>query len=228
MNIATMQQTMTSKEIADLTGKRHDHILADIRKMLAEIHSPEKPGQYKDSTGRTLPMLLLDKRETLILVSGYSTELRARIIDRWQELEAQPQHQIPQTYAAALLEAGRLAGELEKAQQQIEQARPAVEFVDRFVTSTGLMTFRQVAKLIKAKETEFREWLIAAGVMYRLAGKLTPSAYHVSMGRFEVKTGTSDSNGHAFVQTYFTPAGVEWVAQRWGARQALAVVHAAR
>ena len=40
--------TMTSVEIAELTGKRHDNVMADIRKMLVEIQSPEKSGDYQD------------------------------------------------------------------------------------------------------------------------------------------------------------------------------------
>lgn len=82
--------TMSTREIAELTGKRHDNVMADTRAVLEQlgIHSPEFSGQYKDSTGRTLPCFNLPKRETLILVSGYSVALRAKIIDRWQELEA--------------------------------------------------------------------------------------------------------------------------------------------
>ena len=60
--------TMTSVEIAELTGKRHDNVMADIRKMLVEIQSPEKSGDYQDGRGRTQPCLLLDKDETLCLV----------------------------------------------------------------------------------------------------------------------------------------------------------------
>lgn len=88
MNIISHEMTtMSSREIAELTGKRHDNVLADIRKMLAEIQSPEKLGDYQDGRGRTQHLLLLDKEETICLVSGYSAALRMRIIRRWSELE---------------------------------------------------------------------------------------------------------------------------------------------
>jgi phage regulator Rha-like protein len=82
---------MSSVEIAELTGKRHDHVMVDIRKMLIklDLHATEFSGDYKDSKGRTYPCFNLPKRETLILVSGYNIQMRARIIDRWQELEAE-------------------------------------------------------------------------------------------------------------------------------------------
>ena len=93
MQLATIPQnlTMTSREIAALTGKQHKDVLYDIRKMLGEldISSADFSAEYKDSTGRTLPAFNLPKRETLILVSGYNVGMRAKIIDRWQELEAQ-------------------------------------------------------------------------------------------------------------------------------------------
>ncbi|MQZ31936.1 Rha family transcriptional regulator [Acinetobacter haemolyticus] len=89
--VNTNVQTMTSVEIANLTGKRHDNVMTDIRIMLdsLKIQSPEFLGDYKDSKGRTYPCFNLPKRETLILISGYSVELRAKIIDRWDELEKQ-------------------------------------------------------------------------------------------------------------------------------------------
>lgn len=88
--------TMSSREIAELTGKEHKNVLADIRDMLESLGqtSADFSANLPDSYGRLQPTYSLPKRETLILVSGYSTELRARIIDRWQELEAkasQPQ-----------------------------------------------------------------------------------------------------------------------------------------
>lgn len=88
---STENLTMTSLEIAELTGKRHGHVIRDIRAMLeglGENTEPKFGTSYKDQTGRELPCYQLPKRETLILVSGYSVELRARIIDRWQELES--------------------------------------------------------------------------------------------------------------------------------------------
>lgn len=83
--------TMSSREIAELCGKRHDNVMTDIRNMLEllKIQSPEFLGDYKDDKGRTYPCFNLPKRESLILVSGYDIITRAKIIDRWQELESQ-------------------------------------------------------------------------------------------------------------------------------------------
>lgn len=91
--------TMSSREIAELTGKEHRNVMRDIRAMLLDLYDDVgmlgfEHTEINTQNGVAYPIFMLPKRETLILVSGYSTELRARIIDRWQELEAkaaQPQ-----------------------------------------------------------------------------------------------------------------------------------------
>ncbi|ENN91941.1 anti-repressor protein [Bartonella bovis 91-4] len=87
--------TMSSREIAKLCGKRHDHVMRDIKKMLEELYSegglPKFGGTYLDKQKKTQNCFNLPKRECLILISGYSTVLRAKIIDRWMELEGQLQ-----------------------------------------------------------------------------------------------------------------------------------------
>lgn len=146
MNVGKVQ-TMSSREIAELTGKRHDNVLADIRKMLAEIKSPEKLGDYKDSRGRTYQMLLLDKEETLILVSGYSIKMRAAIIRRWQELESQvSKPNLPQNYIEAL--EALLASEKEKEKLALEnkEMAPKADVYDRIVERNNLYNATQVAQ----------------------------------------------------------------------------------
>ena len=94
MKIATLNRpTMSSREIAELTGKEHRNVLRDARAMLVELHGAggllSFEQTYQDpQNGQTYPMLALPRRECLILVSGYNRTLRTRIIDRWEELEA--------------------------------------------------------------------------------------------------------------------------------------------
>ena len=85
-------RTMSTREIAELTGKRHDNVMADAKAMLEELGGgvPEiqdTPYTHQQN-GQTYREYLLPKRESLILVSGYSVSMRARIIDRWEALES--------------------------------------------------------------------------------------------------------------------------------------------
>jgi phage antirepressor YoqD-like protein len=224
MQMVATNTTMNSREIAELTGKQHSHVMRDIRDMLADIvkddpdvdHIDSKElfelaGVRADRDGRGyVSCAWLDKDLTLTLLTGYSTKARLAVVKRWQELENQ-QPAIPQTLPEALRLAADLAEQVQAQQQQIEQQRPAVEFVGRYVDATGTMTFRQVAKTLGIKEPELRCILQDKKIMYRLNGAWVPYQPHVDAGRFVVKTGSAD-NGHAFTQARFTAKGVEWLA----------------
>ena len=73
-------QMMTSLEIAELTGKQHNHLMRDIRNM---ERAWEKVTQsrfglstYKDSTGRTLPCYQLTKTECLYIATKFNDQYR--------------------------------------------------------------------------------------------------------------------------------------------------------
>ncbi|WP_197488496.1 Rha family transcriptional regulator [Methylomonas koyamae] len=65
---------MSSREIAQLTGKRHDNVMADIRRILDEvgISAPKFSGVYKNQQGRDTPCFNLPRRECDLVISGYS------------------------------------------------------------------------------------------------------------------------------------------------------------
>lgn len=83
--------SMTSVEIAELTGKEHKHVLRDIRNMVEELNGSKfgRVGEevYKDAKGESRTMYRLDRKHTFILVAGYSVHLRAKCYDHIQTLE---------------------------------------------------------------------------------------------------------------------------------------------
>lgn len=103
---------MSTREVAELTKKSHDNVMRDARRLVAEgvLKTEETPYTHPQN-GQTYPEFLLSQRDTLVLVSGYSAQLRARIIDRWQELETR----IAQPFDLSRLEILQMALESEKA-----------------------------------------------------------------------------------------------------------------
>lgn len=214
--------TMSSREIADLVEKRHDNVLRTIENLSARaaITLPQFEEVANDGPGpKTIGQFRVGKRDSYVIVAQLSPEFTARLVDRWQELEARtPAPAIPQSFAAALRLAAEQQDVIDAQAAQLAAAAPAVEFVERYADSTGTKGFRQVAKLLGAKENLFREFLIDQKILYRLGAELTPHAQHIDAGRFCVKAGTADS-GHAFNSARFTPKGVTWVAGEWAKYQ---------
>lgn len=91
--LMTLEQvvSMTSLEIAELTGKEHRNVLADVKKMLTELDRDVLSFQqiFLDSMNREQTMYRLDKELTLTLVTGYSVKLRHAVIKRVELLESQ-------------------------------------------------------------------------------------------------------------------------------------------
>jgi len=92
-NDANAPLTMSSLEISELTGSRHDNVKIAIERLAAkgviefpamqEIPTATKPTKAYVFTG------VQGRRDSIIVVAQLYPEYTARIVDRWQELETQ-------------------------------------------------------------------------------------------------------------------------------------------
>ncbi len=83
--------TMSSREIANVTGKRHDNVKRDIVAMLKDLKVDVLSFEdiYLDGRNREQVQYLLDREHTDCLLTGYSAPMRMKVIRRWRELEQQ-------------------------------------------------------------------------------------------------------------------------------------------
>lgn len=200
INVERVAAGETAHEPRKFLAKVVDELDLDETGKKFRLNSNQTESAYYDLAMDQ--MMLVGMRE--------SKAVRRNVLSKLKQME---KPQVPQTYAAALLEAGRLALELEQKSEQLAIAAPKAEFVDRYVDSSGTYTFRQVAKTLGIKENVFREFLLGGDnpAMYRLSGRLTPYANHVEAGRFIQRTGVAD-NEHSYTESRFTAKGVEWIA----------------
>jgi phage antirepressor YoqD-like protein len=167
----------------------------------------------KNQNGTESTIADLTQDQCLLVSMRESKIVRRKILDYINYLQKPKQIQLPD-FSNPAAAARAWADEVEAKQAallQLEAAKPALEFVDRYVDSTGLKGFRQVAKLLNIKEPDLRAFLDDKQIMYKLAGEWVPYANHIDAGRFSVKAGTAD-NGHAFNSAKFTPKGIQWLA----------------
>lgn len=149
---------MSSREIADLTGSTHDNVLKTVRLLIekgvvSRNDTPYIPYTHPQN-GQVYFEFLLNYRDTMVVVSGYSVELRATIIDRWQELESQKAPALPSTYREALV--ALLASEDAKEQAMFErdQAVTTKAEIGNRREATAMNTASQAVKKVAALQVQ--------------------------------------------------------------------------
>lgn len=207
--------TMSSREIADLVESRHDSVKRTIERLQDKGLIQLTPMvEVKNHLGQVVTEYQLIKRDTYVVVAQLSPEFTARLVDRWQELENQQMPQIPQTLSEALRLAADQAEQIERQNLLIEQQRPKVEFVQRYVEVGTTKSLRETAKILRVPERAMIDCLVDDGLLFRQSGNLLPYQKYHAKGLFDVKTGTTE-HGHNYTQTRVTSKGIEYIASRY-------------
>ncbi|EOQ0008583.1 TPA: DNA-binding protein [Escherichia coli] len=227
--IFTDKASMTSVEIAELVGSRHDKVKQSIER-LAERGIIQLPpmGISENINGLGLTQkskhYLFEgergKRDSIIVVAQLCPEFTARLVDRWRELEEQirkPMSQI-EMVAAMALEAVRQQRRLEQVEEKVTHVTETVEKIKRGTIRDGYAGYRQlVAKtgmsdakcrnLVNAYQipTDTHEFMTPDGLLSRraiVAVEPFMSAFHLMMSEAE-------------------PRGARWYHPKMGLFQAL-------
>ena len=187
-------QTMTSLEIAELTGKSHAHLMRDIRNMEPawEKITQSKFGlsTYKDSTGRTLPCYKLTKKECLYIATKFNDEARAKLVLRWEELEKKeranvislPDFRDPAAAARAwaseyeqktvlAIENKRLETENTLLVAENQELKHDRNYLDIIMRSKALLTISQIAQDYGMSGKALNRLLAEMRVQYPLNGQ---------------------------------------------------------
>ncbi|UDU18842.1 Rha family transcriptional regulator [Sinorhizobium meliloti] len=137
--------TMSSREIAELTGKRHPDVKRDIERMLIDLGEDVSRFAhiYIDSMNREQTEYRLDRELTETLLLGYSAPLRRKVIKRLRELEAAVASPRPLTTTETLIQMLTLQAEVERRQAEQAKAITAIDArVERVETAQTVLSAR--------------------------------------------------------------------------------------
>ncbi|HBN5194834.1 phage antirepressor KilAC domain-containing protein [Escherichia coli] len=215
---------MTSIEISELVGSRHDKVKQSIERMAARgvIRNPPMVVFEKiNNLGllRGVEAYVFEgeqgKRDSIIVVAQLSPEFTARLVDRWRELEEAAVN-IPKTLPEALRLAADLAEQKMQLENQLAIAAPKVEFADRVGEASGIL-IGNFAKIVGIGPNKLFAWmrdhkiLIASG-----SRRNVPMQEYMDRGYFTVKETAVNTNHGIQISftTKITGRGQQWLTRK--------------
>ncbi|WP_110975188.1 phage antirepressor KilAC domain-containing protein [Acinetobacter sp. WCHAc060042] len=193
------QKTMSTRVIADLTEKRHDHVKRDVENMLGQLglDIPKFGGIYFDAQNRQQTEYLLDEELTMTLVTGYNIVLRNRVIKRWKELEDKALKPVELSRMELIQLALAAEQENQALKDHVAVLAPKAQALDTIADTSNTYCIRECAKTIGIKESELIQLLIDKKWVYRDASKkLQPMAQYTLNGVFANRTSPVIKNHH--------------------------------
>ncbi|EHY0125941.1 phage antirepressor KilAC domain-containing protein [Escherichia coli] len=215
---------MTSIEIAELVGSRHDKVKQSIERLAVRgvIRNPPMVVFEKiNNLGllRGVEAYVFEgeqgKRDSIIVVAQLSPEFTARLVDRWRELEDAAVN-IPKTLPEALRLAADLAEQKMQLENQLAIAAPKVEFADRVGEASGIL-IGNFAKVVGIGPNKLFAWmrdhkiLIASG-----SRRNVPMQEYMDRGYFTVKETAVNTNHGIQISftTKITGRGQQWLTRK--------------
>jgi len=142
---------MTSKEMAELTEKRHDSVKRTIVNLCQKtaISYPQFVDGIPGANGVAERVYYLNKRDSYVVVAQLSPLFTARLVDRWQELENKQPAAFdlmdPHALRAALLGYSEKVIALDA---KIAADAPKVAFAEAIRAVDGVCSIEKIAKTI--------------------------------------------------------------------------------
>lgn len=200
--------TMSSREIAELTGKRHDNVRRTIESLwdlsLISVTQSEEPALRG---GKPTKIYNINEEDSYIVVARLSPEFTAKIVKRWRELESQQAPKIPQTYAEALQLAADQAKLIEQQSEKIAIDKPKVDFVDKLVDKSNVMNATTIAQ----KHGKSAIWLNKILKEHDVYSKAIKRGKVFRQWFIQKKLGEMKQTEMGYSQAMFTNAGEIWI-----------------
>lgn len=228
-------QGMTSVEIAEVTGKKHAHVLRDIRNLLGQGVSESNFGlssyQQQQPNGgvKEVTMYELTPKGCLILASGYDPVLREKIVnklDEYQQKERAEMLQLPdftnpaeaarawaQEYeqkTVLALENKRLEEENVQLAAENQELKHDKNYLDLIMRSKALLTISQIAQDYGMSGKALNKQLAQMGIQYSINGQWILYAKYKDCGYVSSRSidiTRTDGRPDVVLHTEWTQAG---------------------
>ena len=143
--------TMTSRELAELTGKNHADVMRDIRDEVEKLKKEGEVGlsifaesKYINSQNKEQPMYSFGREGAMQIAMRYSAIIRRKVILKLEEME-----KAWNTPALVMARALQIANkELEEHRARVLEYKPKAEFYDDIMQSDDTIDIGQLAKTL--------------------------------------------------------------------------------